>query len=82
MTVKNTGATAATGWSAGWTFTAGQTLTNAWNGTATQTGTAVTVRNAGYNGALAAGASTTFGFLGSVAGANNPVPSPVTCALS
>ncbi|MEU8239640.1 cellulose binding domain-containing protein [Actinoplanes missouriensis] len=34
-------------------------------GTATQSGAAVTVVNAGYRGALTSGASTTFGFLGS-----------------
>jgi len=39
----------------------------------------VTVTNAGYNGALGAGASTTFGFLGSLTSTSNPVPSPITC---
>ncbi|WP_097323911.1 cellulose-binding domain-containing protein [Paractinoplanes atraurantiacus] len=82
VTVKNTGTAAITGWTVGWSFTAGQALTNAWGTTATQSGTTVTARNAGYNGTLAAGAGTTFGFLGSVAGTNNPVPSPITCASS
>ena len=36
------------------------------------------VGDAGYNGALASGASATFGFLGSSTG-TNPVPSPITC---
>ncbi|NMO55667.1 hypothetical protein HH310_31350 [Actinoplanes sp. TBRC 11911] len=36
-------------------------------------------RDAGYHGALASGASTTFGFLGSTTGTTNPVPSPITC---
>jgi xyloglucan-specific exo-beta-1,4-glucanase len=79
VTVKNTGAAASRTWSVGWSFTAGQTISQVWNGTGTQSGTAVTVRDAGYNGPLAAGATTTFGFLASSTGTANPVPAPVTC---
>jgi xyloglucan-specific exo-beta-1,4-glucanase len=79
VTVRNTGAAASKSWSVGWTFTAGQTLAQVWNGTGAQSGTAVTVRDAGYNGPLAAGATTTFGFLASSTGATNPVPAPITC---
>jgi hypothetical protein len=78
VTVKNNAVIATKNWSVGWTFAAGQKLDQVWNGAGTQTGTAVTVRDAGYNGALAAGASTTFGFLGSYTG-SNPVPAPITC---
>src|SRR3954454_18521980 len=53
-----------TGWTLGWTFPSGQTVSQAWNGVVTQSGAAVTVRDAGYNGALATGASTSFGFNG------------------
>src|SRR5687768_1375963 len=52
------------GWTLGWSFPSGQTVTQAWNGVATQSGAAVSVRDAGYNGALATGASTSFGFNG------------------
>ncbi|MGK5685278.1 cellulose binding domain-containing protein [Actinoplanes sp. URMC 104] len=79
VTVTNTGSTPTTAWTVGWTLAAGQSVTQLWGGALTQTGTAVGVRNASWNGALAAGASTTFGFLGSSSG-SNPVPSPVTCA--
>jgi hypothetical protein len=79
VTVKNTGPAATKSWTVGWAFTAGQTITQSWGGTATQSGTAVTVKDAGYNAVLAAGASTTFGFLGNLPSAGNPVPSPVTC---
>ncbi|GIF14659.1 cellulose binding domain-containing protein [Actinoplanes teichomyceticus] len=79
VTVTNTGATAATGWTVTWAYTGGQTVTQAWGGTATQSGAAVTVTHASYNGALASGASTTVGFLGGTTGTTNPVPSPVTC---
>jgi xyloglucan-specific exo-beta-1,4-glucanase len=79
VTVRNNGTASTTGWSVGWTFTGGQTLTQTWSGTGSQTGSTVTVRNAGYNGALAPGATATFGFLGSTTGTTNPVPSPITC---
>ena len=59
-----------TGWTLGWTFPSGQTVTQAWNGVATRSGAAVTVRDAGYNGALATGASTSFGFNGAWTGTN------------
>lgn len=72
--MRNNGTTATTGW----TYPAGQKVTQAWNATATQTGSTVTVTNAGYNGTLAPGASATFGFLGSSTGTNS-VPSPITC---
>jgi xyloglucan-specific exo-beta-1,4-glucanase len=80
VTVTNTGSTATTGWTVKWTYTGGQTVTQGWGGTATQSGTAVTVTNASYNGALSSGASTTFGFLGGTTGTTNPVPSPVSCS--
>ena len=81
VTVTNLG-DPVTGWRLTWSFTAGQTVTQLWNGTVTQTGTAVKVVNAGYNGAVAAGGAATFGFLGSTSGATNPVPSPITCSAS
>ncbi|WP_250035464.1 cellulose binding domain-containing protein [Paractinoplanes maris] len=80
VTVKNTGTAPTAAWTVGWAYGGGQTITQLWGGAHTQTGTAVSVRNASWNGALAAGASTTIGFLGSLSGSANPVPSPVTCA--
>lgn len=65
------------GWTLRWSFGSGQTVTQAWNATVTQSGSAVTAVNAGYNGTLATGASTSFGFNGSWAGAN-PVPTGFT----
>ena len=52
-----------TSWQFGWSFTAGQTITQLWSGTLSANGPAVTVKNVSYNGTLGAGASTTFGFL-------------------
>ena len=62
-----------TGWSLVWSFTAGQTVTQAWSANVTQTGGQVTATNVDYNGNLGTNASTSFGFNGSWTG-SNPVP--------
>ena len=72
------GAAAVNGWRVGWTLPAGQSISQVWNGTLSSSGTTATVSNASYNGALAAGASTTFGF---IATGNPPTPS-LTCTSS
>jgi lysophospholipase L1-like esterase len=63
------GAAAITGWTVTWQFAGGQTVAQSWSATVTANGAAVTARNATYNGALGAGASTEFGFLGNGDGA-------------
>ncbi|WP_247676601.1 cellulose binding domain-containing protein, partial [Micromonospora sp. M51] len=81
LTVSNTGSAPIAGWTLGWIFTDGQQVNQLWGGTHTQTGAAVTVRDSGWNGALAAGASTTAGFLGSGPAATRPRrPSPARVA--
>ncbi|MGK5682769.1 endo-1,4-beta-xylanase [Actinoplanes sp. URMC 104] len=77
--VTNTGTTAWTSWSLGWQFGAGQQIAQLWNGSAAQSGTAVTVANAAWNGSVAPGASASFGFLGSWTGTN---PAPASFSLS
>jgi lysophospholipase L1-like esterase len=62
-----------TAWSLTFAFGAGQTVTQLWNGTVSQSGSQVTVRNAPYNGSVGTGATVSFGFNGSHTGAN-PVP--------
>jgi hypothetical protein len=62
-----------TSWTVRWSFTAGQTVTQAWNATVTLSGAAVTAANASWNGNLATNASTSFGFNGAWNG-SNPVP--------
>jgi alpha/beta superfamily hydrolase len=52
------------GWTVRWTMAGGQSISQLWSGTLTTSGSAVTVRNAAWNGSLAANASTTFGFTG------------------
>ncbi|KQW17654.1 endo-1,4-beta-xylanase [Streptomyces sp. Root369] len=60
-------------WKADWTYGAGQRITQAWNATCTQSGTAVSCSNAAYNGTVPDGGSVTFGFNASWSG-SNPVP--------
>ncbi|MEU6432100.1 arabinofuranosidase catalytic domain-containing protein [Microbispora sp. NPDC046973] len=61
------------GWKLTWSFSAGQTITQLWNGTYTQSGSQVTVTNVDYNAAIPSGGSTGFGFNGAFNG-SNPVP--------
>ncbi len=48
-------------------------LSHSWSGVVSGTGSSVTVRNAPWNGVLAAGESTTFGFQGTGTGAGATV---------
>ncbi|MFI7545038.1 cellulose binding domain-containing protein [Actinoplanes sp. NPDC049599] len=66
-----------TGWTLRWSFGGGQTVTQAWNATATQSGSAVSVTNVSWNGSLATNGSTSFGFNGAL-GAVNPAPTSFT----
>ncbi|MFE9022511.1 cellulose binding domain-containing protein [Streptomyces sp. NPDC007808] len=68
--LTNTGSGAWSDWSLGWSFADGQRITQAWNAEHTQSGAAVTARNVGWNGNVAAGSSVSFGFTGSWSGAN------------
>ena len=52
VTVTNLG-DPLTDWTVVWSFAGGQTVTQAWNATVTQSGAQVTARNASYNGSLA-----------------------------
>ncbi|MFC0704987.1 cellulose binding domain-containing protein [Cellulomonas uda] len=70
---------AVSSWLLTWTFPAGQTVTQAWNTSLTQSGATVSARNASYNGSLGTGASAEIGFNGTSGAAN---PSPTTFALN
>lgn len=63
VTVTNTGTIPMLGWMVHWTLPTGQGIDSLWNGTVTSTGTAIMAENADWNGSLAAGASTNFGFV-------------------
>jgi lysophospholipase L1-like esterase len=81
VAVTNSAASASAAWTATFAFANGQTVTQAWNATVTQNGATVTAHNVSYNGGLAPGASTSFGFLASWNNATNQPPA-VTCTLA
>ncbi|MGW3100675.1 cellulose binding domain-containing protein [Streptomyces sp. NPDC001100] len=68
--LTNTGSTAWSSWSLGWSFTDGQQIGQLWNADYTQSGAAVTAKNVSWNGTVAAGSSVGFGFTGSWSGVN------------
>ncbi|MET8910434.1 cellulase family glycosylhydrolase [Micromonospora sp. NPDC004551] len=74
------GAAAISGWTTKWTFANGQAVSQSWNAAVSNSGAAYTARNVDWNGRLGAGASTSFGFLGSWNG-TNAIPA-VTCTAS
>ncbi|MBC6456389.1 fibronectin type III domain-containing protein [Actinomadura sp. HBU206391] len=80
LTITNTGTSTRTGWAVTFTLPAGHTLTGSWNGAVTVSGQTVIIRNAGHNGTLAPGASTSVGFQASRPNGNAEVPSGYTCA--
>ncbi|GIF21502.1 endo-1,4-beta-xylanase [Actinoplanes tereljensis] len=71
--LTNTGTASYATWRLNWQFTAGQTITQLWNGSVTQNQNAVAVFNASWNGVVPPGGSASFGFLGSWTG-SNPAP--------
>lgn len=79
VTVTDGAAAALNGWTVSWSFPAGTTLSQVWNGDASaSSGSHVVVKNASYNGSLAPGGSTTFGLVGNGSGPNS-TPAAVTC---
>jgi glucuronoarabinoxylan endo-1,4-beta-xylanase len=77
VAIKNNGASAINGWTLAWSFPGNQKITNLWNGSYTQSGASVSVRNASYNSTIPADGSVTFGFNLSYSGAN-PKPDGFT----
>ncbi|MCO1617980.1 cellulose binding domain-containing protein [Micromonospora sp. CPM1] len=82
VTVTNLGDPVSS-WTLTWSFGAGQTVTQSWNTSLTQSGAAVTARNVDYNGSIPTSGTTSFGFNGSWT-SSNPVPTSfalngVTC---
>jgi len=76
IAIQNTSSSAWTSWNLTFTFPAsGQTITQLWNGTFTQSGQNVSIANLSYNGSVAANASisSTPGFNGSWT-TSNPIP--------
>lgn len=74
VTVHNDSMTPIDGWELDWAFSGGERVSNAWGGTATQSGTAVTVANAPWNATIGHHNSVTFGFVGATSGGSPTVP--------
>ncbi|MEV7422502.1 glycoside hydrolase family 6 protein [Streptomyces sp. NPDC091212] len=69
VAVTNTGDTVSS-WKLEWGFAGNQQVTQGWNSTITQSGTAVSATNVAWNGTLATGGSASFGFNGNATGTN------------
>ena len=65
------------GWTLGFSFAAGQTVTQGWNGTWSQSGANVTVTSLSWNASIATGGSVQVGFNGAWSG-TNPAPTAFT----
>jgi endoglucanase len=78
VTVTDTGTSALTAWTVTFTFGGDQKVTSAWNASLTQSIEYVTAANESYNGSVAAGASTSFGFQGTWS-SSDAVPATMTC---
>ncbi len=64
VVIGNTGSSAVSSWSLGFTFPGDQKITSNFNGGFSQSGESATLTNASYNGAIAPGGSVTVGFQG------------------
>jgi endo-1,4-beta-D-glucanase Y len=62
VTVTNTGSSAINGWTAAFSFPGNQKISQLWNGTVTQTGQNVSVKDLGYNSSIPVGGNVGFGF--------------------
>ncbi len=77
LTVGNTGTSAINGWTLTYAFPGDQKITNSWNATVTQNGTAVTATNASFDATIAPGTNVTFGYQGTWT-SNDTSPSSFT----
>ena len=80
VTVANNGTAPTNGWKVAWTWGGNQQIQSLWNGVLSTGGSGVSVTNAGYNGSIAPGGNTSFGFQAGYSGTNG---SPtLTCSTS
>ncbi|GIG64067.1 glycoside hydrolase family 18 chitinase [Phytomonospora endophytica] len=78
-TIKNTGTTASASWTLKFTLAPGHRISSLWEGTYTVSGQDVTVKNTGWNGAIAPGASVKIGYNASYSGAQ---AAPTNCTVN
>ncbi|MEU9670149.1 cellulase family glycosylhydrolase [Streptomyces bobili] len=77
IALRNTGTAPVSGWTLAFAFADGQTVSNMWGGTPTQTGGTVSVAAASYTSAVPVGGTVTVGFIGTK-GATNTAPTAFT----
>lgn len=84
VTVRNTSAAAVNGWSLTWTVPGAQKVTQSWNATVTQSGSAARAVNAGWNAQIPASGSTGFGFIadGNQTGATGFALNGIVCTAT
>lgn len=71
LSITNTGSSALNGWTLAFSFANGQTISQVWNGSYTQSGSQVTITNLSYDGSIPAGSTlSSVGFLSSWNGSN------------
>jgi endo-1,4-beta-xylanase len=62
ITITNTGGSTISGWKLAFTLASGQTVISTWNASLSGASGAVTASNLSYNGTIAPGGNTNFGF--------------------
>jgi mannan endo-1,4-beta-mannosidase len=77
IALRNTGTAPVSGWTLAFAFADGQTVSNMWGGTPTQTGGTVSVAAASYTSAVPVGGTVTVGFI-ATKGATNTAPAAFT----
>lgn len=80
VTVTNTGSGTLSGWTVTFTLPAGHSITGSWGASLSTSGQTVTARNLPYNGTLAPGEATTFGFQASRPDGSTALPASYACA--
>lgn len=78
--VVTAGSGALKSWSTNFTLPSGVSVSQVWGGTLSGSGSAVTISNAAWNGAVGANGTASYGFIGSGAAPTGSVP--VTCSGS
>lgn len=77
--VRNPGSSTIRGWTVGWRFSGSQSVKESWSTTLSASGSAYTARPVSFNETIAAGATTTFGFVAN----GTPGTAPrLTCTAS
>ncbi len=80
LSITNSGSAAVTSWTVTWVYAGNQAINQSWSGNYSQSGKAVAISNASWNGSIAAGATLTgIGWNANYSGTN---ASPVTFYLN